>query len=77
MSINATVFGQLFIVWLAIATIIIAVLAKRKTQSPILVTVIGFIASFIPLISIGMMIMLALKNDIHTPDSKTASSVKV
>ncbi|MDP5145018.1 hypothetical protein ORI98_00990 [Shewanella sp. ULN5] len=75
MSINATLLGQLFIVWLVISTIIIAILAKRKTQTPIMVTVIGFIASFIPILSIGMMIFLALKNDIKVTDNNTAASV--
>ena len=75
MSINATLLGQLFIVWLAISTIIIAILAKRKTQTAIMVTVIGFIASFIPILSIGMMIFLALKNDIKVTDNNTAASV--
>jgi hypothetical protein len=74
MSINATLLGQLFIVWLAISTIIIAILAKRKTQTPIMVTVIGFIASFIPILSIGMMIFLALKNDNKFTDNNTATS---
>lgn len=74
MSINATLLGQLFIVWLVISTIIIAILAKRKTQTPIMVTVIGFIASFIPILSIGMMIFLALKNDNKFTDNNTATS---
>ncbi|MCW3173554.1 hypothetical protein [Shewanella subflava] len=75
MSINATLLGQLFIVWLVISTIIIAILAKRKTKTPIMVTLIGFIASFIPFVSIGMMIMLALKNDINTTENKIATGV--
>ncbi|MCT7941689.1 hypothetical protein [Shewanella holmiensis] len=74
MSINATLLGQLFIVWLVISTIIIAILAKRKTQTPIMVTVIGFIASFIPILSIGMMIFLAIKKDNKFTDNNTATS---
>ena len=74
MSINATLLGQLFIVWLVISTIIIAILVKRKTQTPIMVTVIGFISSFIPILSIGMMIFLAIKKDNKFTDNNTATS---
>ncbi|WP_434928678.1 hypothetical protein ACRWQM_12420 [Shewanella sp. HL-SH5] len=70
MSIDATFLGQFFIVWLIISTIIIALLAKRKTDNPAMTTAIGFIASFIPFLSIIMMIVLTLKKDISVKDSK-------
>ncbi|UJF21340.1 hypothetical protein [Shewanella sp. OMA3-2] len=74
MNINVTVLGQLLIVWIPISTIIIALLARRKTETPVLMTVIGFITSFIPLISIIIMIVLILKKDIVVTDNKTIST---
>lgn len=74
MSINATVLGQFLCIWIPISTIIIALLARRKTETPVLMTVIGFITSFIPLISIIIMIVLVLKKDIVVTDTKAIST---
>ncbi len=64
MNINATLFGQLMLVWVLLSTVIIGLLAKRKTDSPILTTVVGFVLSFLPLLSMVFMAVLALKKDV-------------
>ncbi len=68
---NATLIGQITLAWVLIATILTYMLAKRKTETPILATIIGFIAAFIPPISIIYIIILVLKNDVAKNDSSS------
>ncbi len=71
MDINATLLGQTIIIWACIATILTYMLAKRKTETPILATVIGFFTAFIPPISMIYIIILVLKNDVVKSDSSS------
>jgi len=64
MEINITLLGQIVAVWIVIATVLTFVLAKRKTQTPIIATIIGFVLSFIPPVSMIYLIVLVLKNDV-------------
>lgn len=64
MGINITFLGQIIAVWIVIATILTFFLAKRKTQTPIIATIIGFVLSFIPPVSMIYLIVLVLKNDV-------------
>jgi hypothetical protein len=64
MGINITFLGQIIAVWIVIATILTFFLAKRKTQTPIIATIIGFILSFIPPVCMIYLIVLVLKNDV-------------
>jgi hypothetical protein len=64
MGINITFLGQIIAVWIVIATILTFFLAKRKTQTPIIATIIGFVLSFIPPVSMIYLIVLVLKKDV-------------
>lgn len=64
MEFNTTLLGQVIAAWIVIATVLTFFLAKRKTQTPIIATVIGFILSFIPPVSMIYLIVLVLKNDV-------------
>ncbi|MCP3674983.1 MAG: hypothetical protein GY829_11015 [Gammaproteobacteria bacterium] len=64
MDINATILGQIICVWVIIATTLTFFLTKRKTQTPVLASVIGFFIAFIPPLSLIYIIILVLKNDI-------------
>ncbi len=64
MEFNTTLLGQVIAAWVVIATVLTFILAKRKTQTPIIATIIGFILSFIPPVSMIYLIVLVLKNDI-------------
>ncbi len=66
-----TLLGQTVVIWAFIATIITYMLAKRKTETPILATVIGFFAAFVPPISMLYIIILVLKNDVTKKDSSS------
>ncbi len=71
MNINMTLIGQTIVIWVLIATILTYLLAKRKTETPILATVIGFFAAFVPPISMIYIIILVLKNDVAKNDSSS------
>ncbi len=66
-----TLLGQTIVIWAFIATILTYMLAKRKTETPILATIIGFFAAFIPPISMIYIIILVLKNDVVNSDSSS------
>jgi len=75
MGISATVLGQVILAWVVIATILTYFLAKRKTQTPIMATVVGFLIAFIPPLSMIYIIALILKNDINTNDASQQSTL--
>lgn len=61
-------FYALFaVVWVFIATIVIGVLAHKKTQSPKLLTALGFVLSFIPILGAILIIALIFKEPLATP----------
>ena len=64
MEINMALLGQLLAVWVVFATVLTYILAKKKTETPMIATMIGFVLSFLPPISIIYLIVLVLKNDI-------------
>lgn len=63
MDLNPTLLGQLLLGWVVLSTLIIGILAYRKTDSPILTTAIGFMLSFVPLCSLIFIAVLALKSN--------------
>lgn len=68
MNLNATLLGQLigFIVFLFIPIFgcISFYLCKRKTQTPILGTIVGIFLAFIPPLALIYIAVLVLKNDL-------------
>ena len=64
MEINMALLGQLLAVWVVFATVLTYILVKKKTETPMIATMIGFVLSFLPPISIIYLIVLVLKNDI-------------
>ena len=71
MDINTTLLGQVIGVWIVIATILTFFLAKRKTQTPIIATIIGFVLAFIPPVSMIYLIVMVLKNDVPKSEVPT------
>jgi len=66
MVINMTMLGQVMLVWVLLQTALVYHLAKKKTQTPVIATIIGFFASFLPPVGLIYLIVLVLKNDIAT-----------
>ncbi|MGM0524619.1 MAG: hypothetical protein ACQEQ8_00290 [Pseudomonadota bacterium] len=68
MNLNATLVGQLIFVLAITMAIIMAVisyyLGKRKTQTPRLTAIVGFVSAFMPPLAIIFLMALVLKNDI-------------
>ncbi|MBB67856.1 MAG: hypothetical protein CMP19_10010 [Rickettsiales bacterium] len=69
MNINATLFGQVIVVFALLMAALGYYLGKRKTQSPNLTAVVAFFSALVPPLAIILLIVLVLKNDVKT--SKT------
>ncbi|MBO7921496.1 hypothetical protein C7Y69_08080 [Alteromonas sp. KS69] len=69
MNINATLFGQVIVVFALLMAALGYYLGKRKTRSPNLTAVVAFFSALVPPLAIILLIVLVLKNDVKT--SKT------
>jgi hypothetical protein len=69
MNINATLFGQVIVVFALLMAALGYYLGKRKTRSPNLTAVVAFFSALVPPLTIILLIVLVLKNDVKT--SKT------
>jgi hypothetical protein len=65
MNINATIMGQFIIVLAVIMALVCFYLGKRKTQTPILASIIGFFSALIPPLALVYLIVLVCKKDVH------------
>ena len=66
MNINSTVYGQ-FVIGLALfMTAICYYLGKRKTETPVLVSIIGFFTAIFPPFALVYLITLVLKRDLKS-----------
>lgn len=66
MGLNATIFGQIILLLAIIMAFLGYYLGKRKTQTPILTTVVAVISAFVPPLAILFLMALLLKNDVTT-----------
>ena len=73
MNINATLVGQLIVVFALVVGVISYFLGRRKTQSPILAGVLGAVLSIVPLFGLIYLVVLILKNDVNL-GAETASN---
>ncbi|RUO77784.1 hypothetical protein [Idiomarina seosinensis] len=68
MDLNATLIGQLIFVLAIIMAVISYYLGKRKTQTPLVTTIVGLVSAFVPPLAIIFLMALVLKNDVtETP----------
>lgn len=65
MNVNATLVGQLIVVFALVVGVISYFLGCRKTQSPILAGVLGAVLSIVPLFGLIYLVVLMLKNDVN------------
>ncbi|MGP1721949.1 hypothetical protein [Shewanella frigidimarina] len=65
MNVNATLVGQLIVVFALVVGVISYFLGRRKTQSPILAGVLGAVLSIVPLLGLIYLVVLMLKNDVN------------
>jgi hypothetical protein len=74
MNINATLMGQFILVFAVIMAAVCFYLGKRKTQTPVIASAIGFFAALIPPLAIIYLIVLVLKKDIVKLDNEHSRS---
>lgn len=60
MDISITFFTTVVFVWLFIGTLLTYFLAKSRYQNPVPVTALGFCLSFVPPVSIILLILMAV-----------------
>lgn len=65
MNIDATLVGQLIFVLAIVMAVVGFYLGKRKTQTPFLVSVLGFVSVLVPPLALIFLIVLVLKNDVQ------------
>ncbi|UJJ31945.1 hypothetical protein [Halopseudomonas maritima] len=66
MNINIALLGQVLAGWIVLATGLSAYLSVRKTQTPVLGSILGFVLAFIPPFSLLYLVVLVLKRDVKT-----------
>jgi uncharacterized Tic20 family protein len=74
MNFNATVMGQFIIVLAIVMTLVGFYLSKRKTQTPVLASIIGFFSALVPPLALVYLIFLVCKKDIDSNGSSIESS---
>ena len=64
MNINATLFGQTIIILAIVFAVVGFYLGKRKTETPVLVSVLAFFSALMPPIGLIFLMVLAFKKDL-------------
>lgn len=64
MDINATFIGQFALISGLVIGIVSYFLGRRKTQTPVIAGVLGFVLGLIPIFGIIYLIVLMLKKDV-------------
>ncbi|RUO18521.1 hypothetical protein CWE08_11430 [Aliidiomarina iranensis] len=69
MDINATFAGQFLFVCGVIIGLVGYYLGRRKTQTPVLAGVLGFVLGLIPILGLIYLVVLMLKKDIFSNEN--------
>ncbi|WP_127022905.1 hypothetical protein [Rheinheimera mangrovi] len=64
MNLNATLVGQFIFIFALIMGAVCYYLGRRKTQTPVLASLLGVMLSIIPPLSLVYLVVLVLKKDI-------------
>jgi predicted PurR-regulated permease PerM len=73
MNLNATLVGQFAFVLAIICALVGYFLGRRKSNSPILLSVVGFVCGLIPPLGAVFILVLALKKDLTTNENTVTS----
>lgn len=66
MNINATLLGEIMIVFVLVVGALSYYLGRRKTQTPILTGLLGAVLSLIPPFGLVYLVVLVLKKDVSS-----------
>ncbi|MBG22580.1 MAG: hypothetical protein CMF22_03855 [Idiomarinaceae bacterium] len=64
MSINATLLGQTIIILAIVFAVVGFYLGKRKTETPVVVSILAFFSALMPPIGLIFLMVLAFKKDL-------------
>ncbi len=64
-NINASLMGQMMFAFILLITLISYFLGKKKTTTPKMTTLIGFLLAFIPPLGLIYIAFLVLKDDVE------------
>lgn len=64
LDINATLIGQFVFISAVVIGLAAYYLGRRKTQTPILAGILGFVLGLIPVLGLIYLIVLVVKNDV-------------
>lgn len=65
MNMNATLIGQLLVIFALIMGVLTYYLGRKKTSTPIIAGVLGALLSLMPLLGLIYAAALVLKSDVH------------
>ncbi|MCC2605446.1 hypothetical protein [Planctobacterium marinum] len=68
MNINATLYGKVFLVLAIFMAVFCYYFGKRKTQTPVVTSVLGFFTAIFPPLALIFLIVLVLKDDLPPKD---------
>lgn len=66
MNINATFVGEFIALFALIMAAVCYYLGRRKTQTPVLAALLGFVLSIVPLFGLIYLVVLLLKKDVDS-----------
>ncbi len=67
MSVNATLFGQLLLVFAVLIAAVSFYLGRRKTQTPVLAALLGGLLALVPPLGLLYLAVLMLRRDLAKP----------
>ncbi len=67
MSVNATLFGQLLLVFAVLIAAVSFYLGRRKTQTPVLAALLGGLLALVPPLGLLYLAVLVLRRDLAKP----------
>jgi hypothetical protein len=66
MNINATLVGEIMFVFVLFVGALSYYLGRRKTQTPVLATLLGVVLSLMPPFALVYLVVLVLKKDVNS-----------
>ncbi len=67
MSVNATLFGQLLLIFAVLIAAVSFYLGRRKTQTPVLAALLGGLLALVPPLGLLYLAVLMLRRDLAKP----------
>lgn len=64
MDINATFLGQFIFISAIVIGLVSYYLGRRKTQTPVITGLLGFVLGLVPLLGLIYLVVLVLKRDV-------------